>query len=98
MNSHPHDEAWPNLLRAAAPAYAAPDDAPPLGFTTRVAARLRAQDREREQLEKIGWRALLASLAILLLTAGVALGLSERPGDLEPGLSGLLQGATEPLS
>jgi hypothetical protein len=94
------NQPWNNLAAMAAPAYAAADDAPPYGFTTRVLAQLGSEQRQQKSMERIGLRAIFASLAILVLTGVVALGLnhSRNNGDLEPGLGRFVQAADMSLS
>jgi hypothetical protein len=96
---NPEDSHWQNLVALSAPAFAGADDAPPYGFTTRVLARLKTENRQRELMERIGMRALFASLVILLLTGAVTLGVSHGDrGDFEPGLRGIIQAANVPIS
>ena len=94
------DTSWQNLIAISAPAFpGAIDEAPPYGFTTRILAQLGAETRQRELMERIGLRALLASMTILMVTAAFALGLNHgERSDFEPGLSGILQAADVPLS
>jgi hypothetical protein len=90
---------WHNLLAMSAPAFAVGETAPPYGFVTRVRARLETESCQREMMERVGLRALLASLAVLILTAAIMIEVNraDRP-DFEPGLGGLLQAADVPLS
>jgi hypothetical protein len=86
-----HDEQWQNLLALSAPSFAG-DEAPPFGFTTRTMARWREESRQWEVMERIGWRALFASIAILALTAGATTAINYfASSDLEPGVSNLVQ-------
>ncbi len=92
------DEKWHSLLAQSAPAFAG-DIAPPYGFLTRTMSRLKEEKNEREQLEKIGMRALFASLAMLVITVGVTLSLHfHNHPDFEPGIRGLIQVENVPLS
>jgi hypothetical protein len=86
------DEKWQGLLLRSAPTFTG-EDAPPYGFITRTVARLRAESRQQEEIERIGWRALLASLAVLAIAATVALSVNfnDPAGDFEPGVRSLVQ-------
>jgi hypothetical protein len=99
MNT-PEDNLWSHLVALSAPAYPAAGEAPPYGFTTRVIARLRTEERQQELMERIGLRAIFAAFAILVVTGVFTLGLNkpQNNGDLEPGLRGFLQAANTPLS
>jgi hypothetical protein len=99
MNSNPEDNLWHNLVVMSAPAYADAAASPPYGFTTRLLARLQAEERQQELMERIGLRAIFASLGILALTAAFTFGWGHtHRSDLEPGLGGILQSADVPLS
>lgn len=101
MNPTPHDqndEKWQALLALSAPTFAG-EAAPPYGFVARTLARLKAEKKESELFERIGWRALLASLAVLTVTVGVTLSLpTPDRGDLEPGVRSLIQLQDIPIS
>jgi len=86
------DEKWQRLLLRSTPAFAG-ETAPPYGFVTGMLAGLRAEKRQQEELERIGWRALLASLAALVVAAAVTLSVNfrDRGGDFEPGIKTLVQ-------
>ena len=86
------DEKWQGLLLRSAPTFAGEAD-PPYGFIAGTLARLRAESRQQEELERIGWRALLASLAALVVAATVTLSVNfrDRGGDFEPGVRSLVQ-------
>jgi hypothetical protein len=99
--NNPEDHTWLNLAAIGAPAYSVGGSQPPYGFTTRVLARLRAEQREQKLAERIGLRAIFAAFAILVVTGVFALGLDRHASDrsdLEPGLRGFLQAADLPLS
>ena len=70
MNSN-EDQVWQNLLLRSTATFSGQGE-PPYGFVTGTLARLRAETRQQEELERIGWRALLASLAALLVAATVS--------------------------
>jgi hypothetical protein len=91
MNTNP-DEKWQSLLLRSLPAFTG-ETTPPYGFVTGTLGRLRAEKRQQEELERIGWRALLASLAALVIAAVVTLGVdsSTRGPDFEPGVRSLVQ-------
>jgi hypothetical protein len=86
------DEKWQSLLLRSTPTFIGEAE-PPYGFVTGTLARLRAEKRQQEDIERIGWRALLASLAVLVVAATVTLSmnLSSRGGDFEPGVKSLVQ-------
>jgi len=87
-----NDEKWQDLLLLSTPTFAG-EATPPYGFITSTLTRLRAEKREREELERIGWRALLASLAALMVAATVTLSVNfmDHRSDLEPGVRSLVQ-------
>lgn len=91
MNTN-EDKKWQGLLSRSTPTFAG-ETAPPYGFVTGTLARLRAETRQQEEFERIGWRALLASLAALAIAATVTLSMSymDRGGDFEPEVRGLVQ-------
>jgi hypothetical protein len=91
MNTR-EDEKWLGLLQRSTPTFAG-EAVPPYGFVTGTLARLRAESCQREEIERIGWRALLASLAALVLAATFSLGMShsDRGSDFEPGVRGFVQ-------
>jgi len=91
MNSK-EDEKWLHLLRRSLPTFIG-DETPPYGFVTSTLARLRAERHLQEEFERIGWRALLASFAALVIAVGVTFSLNggDKNGDFEPGVNGLVQ-------
>jgi hypothetical protein len=92
------DTHWKNLLAMSSPAFAG-EAHPPYGFTTRTLARLREETRQLETAERIGLRAVFASLFLLLLTVVGTLGVDQlNRGDLEPGLRSIVQVENVPLS
>ena len=86
------DEKWQCLLQQSAPTFAGTAE-PPYGFVTSILARLRTENGQQAEMERIGWRALLASLAALAVAATVvvSVNLSDRGGDFDPGIRGLVQ-------
>ena len=101
MNSNTHnqdDDKWQALLAQAEPTFA-PEEAPPYGFITRTLARLTAENKERELLERIGMRALFASLLVLLAAAVITLDVQfNNRVDLEPGVISIIQAEYVPIS
>jgi hypothetical protein len=91
MNTR-EDEKWQSLLLRSNPTFAG-EAVPPYGFVTSALAQLRAENRQQEELERIGWRALLASLAALAILATVTVSLNSRDqgGDFDPGVRSFVQ-------
>jgi hypothetical protein len=91
MNEH-ENQLWQKLVALSAPTYAG-DESVPYGFTTRFLADWRAGgSRQCELVERIGFRALLASLSLLLLAAAAHFSVRYlNHTDLEPGLRGFVQ-------
>ncbi len=85
------NQTWHNLLTMSSPTFSG-ETTLPYGFVTSTMAGLRA-NQQMEQIERIGWRALLASLAALAVAAAVAVtvNLNDRSGDMEPGVNSLVQ-------
>jgi len=101
MNSENYaqtDEKWQALLARSTPTFAG-DTAPPYGFVTSTLARLKAEKGERDMLERIGLRALFASLAILVAVVGVSIGMQIQDRmDFDPAVKSLLQADDIPIS
>ena len=97
--SNREDEKWQALLACSVPTFAG-DATPPYGFTTATLARLRAESSQQAEIERIGWRALLASMVALVLAITVTLGLSYRDSgnEFDPGVRGVVQVANVPIS
>jgi hypothetical protein len=92
------DEKWQLLLSRCAPTFAG-ETTPPYGFITGTMAQLRTEKRQEEELERIGWRALLASLATLMAIATLTAGLHLRDrNDLEPGVKSIIEVENVPVS
>jgi hypothetical protein len=93
------DEKWQKLLARSTPTFAG-EATPPYGFVTAALARLRTEQGRQEEAERIGWRALLASLAALLVATAVTLTVSfNHPStDFEPGVRSMVQMENIPLS
>jgi hypothetical protein len=91
MNAR-EDNKWHGLLLRSASTFAGAST-PPYGFVTATVARLRVETRQQEEIERIGWRALLASLAALVIAAAVTFSLNTRDsgGDFDPGVRSLVQ-------
>lgn len=97
-NESRQDNAWKALLAHSAPTFAG-DAVPPFGFITSTLARLNSERSERELLERIGLRALFASLAILIAVAGVTVGVGlQEQADFDPAIKSALQWDTLPIS
>ena len=86
------DQNWQNLLLRSTVTFAGETE-PPYGMITSTLARLGAEKRQQEDIERIGWRALLAAMAALVVAATVTVSVDfmNRGGDLEPGTRGLVQ-------
>ncbi|MCE0483476.1 MAG: hypothetical protein LV479_04470 [Methylacidiphilales bacterium] len=93
MNTN-SDLKWKSLLAHSAPTFAI-DAMPPYGFITSMLTRMETEKRQQEMMEKIGLRAIFASLGALavVVTITVSLNLKAAP-DLEPGMRGIVQEAT----
>jgi anti-sigma-K factor RskA len=68
------DQTWSALLAKSAPAFAGETE-PPFGLATRVLADARQQWSQQEASERLGLRALFASLAMVAVTAALTAGL-----------------------
>jgi hypothetical protein len=92
MSTPEQDNKWQYLLAASAPTFAG-ESSPPFGFITGTMANLRAERRQVEEIERIGWRAVLASLGAMVVAAAVtfSLNLNNVGNDFEPGDRGLVQ-------
>jgi hypothetical protein len=92
------NDRWKYLLTLSAPTFAR-EAVPPYGFTTSLLSRLREQERETELAERIGLRALFASLVALVVAGVLAVSASYRnQSDLEPGVRSIVQVENVPLS
>ena len=93
------DEKWQKLLARSIPTFAG-EAAPPYGFVTATLARLGTEQGQQEEAERIGWRALLASFAALIIATAVTLtvNFSSRSSDFEPGVRSFVQMENIPLS
>jgi len=91
MNNR-EDEIWQSLLFRSTPTFAG-EVAPPYGFITSTLAQLRGENRQQVEFERIGWRALLASLAALGVAAIVTLSVNfgDQGSDFEPGTRSVVQ-------
>lgn len=91
MNTR-EDEKWQGLLLRSASTFAGETE-PPYGVVTQTLARLGAEKRQQEDIERIGWRALLASIAALAVAATVTLAVdfTHQGGDFDPGVRSLVQ-------
>lgn len=94
-----HDDTWVALLRGSGSTFEA-EPAPPYGFVTSTIARLNAEKGQQEAVERVGWRALLASFAALAIAAMVTLAVShpDRSNDFEPGVRSIVAVDNVPVS
>ena len=94
------DDNWQKLLSRSMPTFAG-ESTPPYGFVTATLGRLREQGLQ-EQAERIGWRALLASLAALVVATAVTLTVTvnsnNHGSEFEPGVKSFVQMENIPLS
>ncbi len=99
MNPNEPEKIWINLLAQSAATFAGEAE-PPYGFVTSTVAGLRAANSQRRDFERIGWRALMASLAALGVTAALTLtvSLQDQSTDFDPGVRGLVQMDNLPYS
>lgn len=72
--SQQEDQTWRILLEQSAPTFAGPAE-PPYGLATRVLAAARDRQRRQEVVERIGLRAIFASLALVAITGVLTLSL-----------------------
>jgi len=86
------DQKWQKLLSHSASTFTG-EATPPYGFVTATLARLKAEERNQLDAERIGWRALLASFAALVIAATVTLtvNFSNPSSDFEPGVKSMVQ-------
>src|SRR5260221_5786432 len=92
------DEKWQALLAHSTPTFAG-DAAPPYGFVTGTLARLRAERGEMDLFEKIGLRALFASLAMLVTIGGLTIGIQLQGRlDSDPSLKSIVQAEDIPIA
>jgi hypothetical protein len=90
MNNNRQDNLWQNLLAQSAPTFAGETE-PPYGFITGALAQLRAEQGQQKEIERIGWRALWASVAALTVVATFTLGVQlQDRNDLEPGINSVI--------
>jgi ethanolamine utilization cobalamin adenosyltransferase len=87
-----NDEKWMSLLALSTPTFAG-EATPSYGFVTATLARLREELAQVKELERIGWRAVLASLGALAVAVAitVTVDLRNQAPDLDPGVPSLVQ-------
>lgn len=92
------DEKWQSLLSLSQPTFSV-EPTLPYGLMTRTLAQLAAEKRQEAMVERIGFRALFASLVVLAVTAGLAYHAQRAVHiDLDSGVPGLLRMEKLPLS
>jgi anti-sigma-K factor RskA len=64
------DQTWSALLAKGAPAFAGETE-PPFGLATRVLASARRQQSQQDASERLGLRAIFASLAMVAVAAAL---------------------------
>jgi len=85
------DTAWKALLAGSSSTFTG-DATPPYGFVTSLTTRLRAEKGQQEELERIGWRALLASFGVLAVAVAITVGLNlAESNEFDPGVRGVVQ-------
>jgi hypothetical protein len=85
------DQAWQALLARSSSTFTG-ESTPPYGFITATTARLRAEQGQVAEMERIGWRALLASFGVLALAAAITFGVNTTDrNDFDPGVRTLVQ-------
>jgi hypothetical protein len=99
MNTNDPNKTWANLLAQSSPTFAA-ELTPPFGFVTSTLAALHAERRQQREFERVGLRALWASLAALGLATVLALtvNLGDTSNDFDPGVRSLVQVDNLPYS
>jgi hypothetical protein len=91
MNT-PQNDKWQQMLAVSSPTFAG-EATPPYGLVTSALGRLKAENQQVAEIERIGGRALLASLCALVVAAVLAVSVTpkDQSGDLEPGVKSLVQ-------
>jgi hypothetical protein len=84
------DQTWRDLLAQSGHTFAGETE-PPFGFATRLLAAVREERRQQAALERMGWRAILASLAMVVVAGALTAGLqiAGDPEDPEPGVKSM---------
>ena len=92
------DDKWQKILARSMPTFAGAA-APPYGFMTATLGRLREQSLQ-EEAERIGWRALLASLAAMVVAGAITFTVNSNNhgSEFEPGVRSFVQMENIPLS
>ncbi len=89
MNTR-EDQIWKNLLSASAPTFTG-EAIPPYGFLTSTISQMRSA-RQQKELERIGWRAVFASLGTLAVVVTFTFGMHlQDRNDLDPGVSNIIE-------
>jgi hypothetical protein len=85
------EQIWKNLLSASSPTFAG-EATPPFGFVTSTLGQLRAAKQQQAELEKMGWRAILASLVTLMAVVTLTVGMHfQDRNDLDPGVNTIIE-------
>jgi CRISPR/Cas system endoribonuclease Cas6 (RAMP superfamily) len=83
------EEIWRALLAQSAPAFAGETE-PPYGFTGRVLARARAERQQKNAFERMGLRAIMASLGVVACLGVVTIGLQMQDReDVDPAIKSM---------
>lgn len=99
MNINDTEKTWTDLLTQSAPTFAAEPN-PPYGFVTSTITLLRMEKLQQREFERVGLRALWASLAALGVAAAVTVtvNLHQDNTDFDPGVRSLVQVDNLPYS
>lgn len=83
------DHVWESLLLQSAPAFTG-ETVPPFGFSTRMLAGLRDQQRQEASWERTGLRAIFASLVAVAGLALVTIVMADyQSNKIDPGVQSL---------
>jgi len=83
------DQLWESLLAQSAPTFAG-EVSPPYGLTTRVLAAVREQHQQEAVWERVGRRAIFASLAAVVGIALITF-IRHDSDDLDPAVKSIAQ-------
>ncbi len=91
------DRVWESLLAQSAPAFAA-ETTPPFGLATRVLAGVRDERQQVATWDRVGRRAIWASLTAVLIMGAVTMARHERHDDVDPTVRNLALVENVPVS